>query len=176
MRPSKFYLFLILLTLQLGACSVISKQIRDESEPSVAFKTLVEHADKYVGKTVILGGYILEVENQPDKTLISVLQTPLTFQDYPTSRARSEGKFLVLYKAFLDPEIYKKDIKITVAGRVMGLSVERIETCPIPCLNLESREIYIKREREYDEPSHSGFYDSDDWTSSWGDRYRYCCP
>ena len=176
MRPSKFLLFLILLMLQFSACSVISKQIRDESEPSVAFKTLVEHADKYVGKTVILGGYILEVTNQSNKALISVLQTPLTFQDYPTSRARSEGKFLVLYKAFLDPDIYTKNIKITVAGRVVGLSVEKVETCPSPCLYLESREIYVKRESEYDDRSYSGFHDSDDWTSSWEDRYRYCCP
>jgi outer membrane lipoprotein len=172
MRESKFLLILVLLIVQLSACSIISKEIRDESEPPVAFKTLVARADEYVGKTVILGGYILEVRNLANKTLISVLQTPLSFQDYPTSRARSEGRFLISYKSFLDPDIYKKDNKITVAGTVLGFSNRKIETCPHPCLNLESREIYIKREIEFDYNYTTDAYDFDDWTSSWEKPYR----
>ncbi|MFO7740062.1 MAG: Slp family lipoprotein [Desulfatiglandaceae bacterium] len=167
MRTSNALPILITLMLQLSACSIISKEIRDEAEPPVAFKTLLEHVDTYIGKTVILGGYILEVQNRPGRTLISVLQTPLTFQDYPTSSARSEGNFLVAHEDFLDPRVFKTDSKITLAGRVIGLADEQLETCPNPCLFLESREIYIKREIEYDPNHTTDAYDFDDWTSSW---------
>jgi outer membrane lipoprotein len=154
------------------SCSVISKQVRNEAQPPVALETLVRQADKYAGKTVILGGYILEVENVRGQTLISVLQSPLTFQDYPKSKSQSEGRFLVLHKGSLDPEVYTKDNKLTVAGRVLGLSRDEVDTCPDPCLKLESREIYIKPVIEYDYPSTYDYYDFDDWGSAYQDRYR----
>lgn len=172
MRTWRFLSFLLLLTLHCGACSIISKKTRDNAEPPVAFDTLLEQVDAYVGKTVILGGYILEVKNRTGKTLIAVLQAPLTFQDYPTSRARSQGRFLVSHNEFLDPDVYKPDSKITLAGKVIGLSDEAVEMCPSPCLYLESQEIYIKKEIDYDYNDTTDAYDFDDWTSSWERPYR----
>ncbi len=132
-----------LLALMTVSCAVIPRQIRSESEPSVPFYQLVTEIDRYIGKTVILGGYILEVKNFADETVITVLQTPLSFGDEPKSKDYSEGRFILSHKGFLDPEVYNKDRKITVAGIVNGISVEKVEKTSYSYLKVTSRAIYL---------------------------------
>ena len=131
------------MTLFLGSCSVISQQTRTESIPSIQFKTLLLEKNKFKGNTVILGGYILETQNLADKSLIKVLQVPLGFGEKPKSKDLSEGRFIISQKGFLDPEIYNKDRRITVAGAITGTVVEKIDDYPQPYLKIESREIYL---------------------------------
>ena len=126
-----------------ASCSVISSQVRKEAEPPVAFETLMKEANAYVGRTVIIGGYILATENLADKTIILSLQAPLGFRNEPKSRDKSQGRFIVVHKEFLDPAVYRKDRKITVAGYIVGLTTEDDERCPNTCLNIESREIHL---------------------------------
>ena len=123
-------LLAILITVLTGSCSVISQQIRTESIPSVNFKILLQEPDKHLGDTVILGGYILETKNLTDQSIIRVLQAPLGFGEEPESRDYSEGRFIISQKGFLDPEIYTKDRKITVAGTVVGSVFERVKDVP----------------------------------------------
>ena len=126
-----------------ASCSVISSQVRKEAEPPVAFETLIKEADAYIGRTVIVGGYILSTEKLADKSIILTLQAPLGFRNEPKSRDKSQGRFIVLHKDFLDPEVYGKNRKITVAGYVVRLTTEDDERCPNTCLNIESREIHL---------------------------------
>lgn len=131
------------------SCSVISQQIKEQSMPSMPFRALVQNSAEYRGKTVILGGYILETENKTDETIIKVLQTPLSFGDEPLPKEETEGRFIVSYKGFLDPEVYSKDRRITVAGTIIGLQAEEIGRCPYACLKIEGREIHIWPEYEF---------------------------
>ena len=108
------------------SCTVISKPVRSEAEPPVSFKTLVAQADQFRGRTVILGGYILETRNLASETIIKVLQVPLAVGEEPGLKDSSEGRFLVYHDGFLDPEIYGKDRVITVAGEVIGSGSEEI--------------------------------------------------
>ena len=149
--------WICLIFLSTAACSVISQQVRDESEPPISYRTLLEEADRYTGKNVILGGYILETKNQLGETTIEVLQTPLEFRDEPKAKERSEGRFIVLHKGFLDPEVYSKDRKITVAGTVLGTTIQKVGDHPFPCLQIESREIYIWP--QYDRDYRARYYD-----------------
>ena len=125
------------------SCSVISRQVRSEADPPVPFQTLIRDADKYLGRTVILGGYILEIKNLKSETILKVLQTPLRFGEDPDLKKRSQGRFMVYHKGFLDPEVYGKDEVITVAGRVIGTAVEKIGDEQIKYLKIENREIYL---------------------------------
>ena len=61
-----------LMPFFLMSCSVISQQIRKESMAPVNFKILIQETNKYLGNTVILGGYILETQNLADKSSIKV--------------------------------------------------------------------------------------------------------
>ena len=120
---------------------VISKGIKAEAE-RVSFKTLAQQTDKYKGKTVILGGYIIETQNIAGVANMTVLQTPLGGDEKPVSQTRSEGGFILSYNGHLEPEVYEKGRRATVAGKVTGRA-EKTANCPKPCLKLEYRQIYL---------------------------------
>ena len=146
-------LILCLCTLLLHvSCTVISPQLRKEAAPPVPFKKLLADADRYKGRIVILGGYILETRNLQSETIIKVLQVPLELGEEPGLKDRSEGRFKIYHKGFLDPEIYGRDRAITVAGEVIGSEYEEIDGNRIPYLKLLDREIYLWPEYENQPP------------------------
>jgi len=138
------------------SCTVISEPVRSDAEPHVPFNTLVARADQFKGRTVILGGYILETRNLESETIIKVLQVPMRIGEEPDFKDRSEGRFLVYHRGFLDPEVYSKDRAITVAGEVIGTGTEEMSDSPILYLKLKYREIYLWP----DYPTHSYPYHS----------------
>jgi len=165
MQHLKVLCILVFATATVS-CSVISNDIRAEAEPRVAFRTLLENPDAYRGKTVILGGYILDIRVRDGQNLLKVLQTPLIMRDEPGVRSDSEGRFCLVHRGFLEPEIYQAGRKITVAGTVMGM-----DTGPHgPCLTLEVREIYMWYVNPYrDLP----YYPYDEWDYPFFPRRRF---
>ncbi|UCF94678.1 MAG: Slp family lipoprotein [Desulfobacterales bacterium] len=151
-------ILLALMTLLTTSCSVVSQQIRSEAEPRIPFETLVREADRNQGRTVILGGYILETQNRDQTTEIKVLQAPLRFNDEPDSRDYSEGRFIIAHNGFLDPEIYKKDRKITVAGTVSGSSIEKVGNRQLEYLRIQDREIHLWPEYEHRYPYYDPYW------------------
>ncbi|MCJ7830052.1 MAG: Slp family lipoprotein, partial [Desulfobacterales bacterium] len=79
----------------------------------------------------------------------------------------SEGRFQVVYSGFLDPEVYRKDRRVTVAGTLLGCEVQRTGDCPHPLLRVAGREIYLWPEYEYRAPSPYPYYDP------WYSPFRY---
>lgn len=153
--------FLILfLFFSMISCSVVSSEIRKEAGPPVSFRTLLKEAESRVGKTVILGGYIQDTLNLDGTTLIEVLQAPLTFRDVPKSREYSQGSFVVLSRGVVERNRLLNGRAITVAGKVLGLSKEKRENCPPPCLNIQAQEIHLGP--EYDPGRPSGYAPTDD--------------
>ena len=148
MQILRILLFSLVAIMLPISCTVISEPVRSEAEPPLPFKTLVAQADQYRGRTVILGGYILETRNLESETIINVLQVPLRIGEEPDFKDRSEGRFLVYQQGFLDPEIYAKDRVITVAGEVIGSDSEEIGGNRIQYLKIKSREIYLWPEYE----------------------------
>ena len=139
----------------LTACApAISKQFREQATPPVSFSELLSDPNAYEGRKVILGGYILEVKNESDASLLTILQAPLDFQNRPHSRDKSRGRFLVRTDKFMDPEIYKKNRKLTVGGRVAGELEQplgdRMYRYPV----IEVEELYLLAEetRQYQVP------------------------
>jgi outer membrane lipoprotein len=140
------------LSTFLAACSVISKDIKSQALPPMSFQTLLQHAAEYSGKTVILGGYIIDVQNLNAQTMMKVLQVPLKFGEEPDVKTKSEGRFIVVYDGFLDPEIYAKNSAVTVAGAILGTMVEDVGDQPITYLKIQSREVYLWPEYEKNLP------------------------
>ena len=87
---------------------------------------------------------------------MKVLQAPLGFDDTPKSKELSEGRFIIYHKGFLDPEVYSKDRRITIAGRIAGSGMENIDNYAHRYLKIESREIYLWSDQEpyYPAPYH----------------------
>jgi outer membrane lipoprotein len=149
---------IVSLLILTASCSVISSRLREQALPEMPFPELLQNAEQYRGRTVILGGYIIETQNQPDQTVIKVLQTPLTFGEEPGEKDDSQGRFLVVHEGFLDPEVYKKDRIVTVAGTILGLESEDIGMCPYACLKIKSLQIHLWPEYDYRYPYYSPYY------------------
>jgi outer membrane lipoprotein len=148
---------LILTVLFIVSCSVISKPVRDESVTPTHFRTLLLEADKHIGATIIIGGYILETKNSVEESTLVILQSPLGFGQEVKKKDHSEGRFIVVHKGFLEPEVYSKDRKITVAGVVIGSVTMKIDGFPHPHLKIRSREIFLWPEKQY--PYYNHYYD-----------------
>ncbi len=126
----RFYVYGVaaaLLLLFTGGCApVISQKVLDTVDRSVSFSDLKENPDLYKGKRVLLGGTIVEVRNLEDRTVVEVLEQPLSGSLRPVNRERSGGRFLVTYSGFKDPAVYSSGRAITVVGTVEGKEKGRI--------------------------------------------------
>ena len=119
------FLFRILLIsgfLFLSGCAhVISKNLRAEADPALSFSRVLQNPEAFKGKTVIWGGEVVETTNQKDgSTLIEVLERRLDRQGEPDEASPSQGRFLVQSQDYLDPYVYRRGRKVTVAGVILG--------------------------------------------------------
>jgi len=117
--------FVLALMVSLSACSVVSKNVREQAA-DLPFSALTQNPQAYSGQTVILGGYVACVANLPKQSRVMVLHAPLDFQDRPKAREKSQGRFMVVTDDFLDPMVYEKGRRITVAGTVTGQTTEKV--------------------------------------------------
>lgn len=126
----------------LGGCTVMSEQVKEEALPPIEFKVLIEDAQKFKGDTVIVGGYVISVENKSDHTRIVAVQSPLGVGERPKAKDLSQGRLVLVHKDFIDPEVYTKDRKITVGGKISGSSAMASQA-PFPYLELEVKDIHL---------------------------------
>ncbi len=69
---------------------------------------------------MIWGREIVETINLKDgTTLIVVLQRPLDWLEEPKIQ-RSEGRFIILVGGYVDPYVFGRGRRITVAGEILG--------------------------------------------------------
>lgn len=143
----------LMILMLLCSCSVISRPMKKEAGAKIDFNQLVKYTDGYLGQTIILGGYVIEVKNNEETTLITVLQAPLDVSDSPLSRDKSQGRFIVSVDGFLDPAVYEKDRSITVAGIVQPSIHRNIGTKQVKYITIKSREIFLhaKKTLVYDD-------------------------
>jgi len=128
---------------------------------------------------VILGGYILEVQNVPVGSVVTLLQAPLDFENKPKSRDLSEGRFVVTTDRFLDPEVYVKDRQLTVGGRISRVREETVGGTTYRYPVIEAQEFHLWPKGVYAPypPPYYPFYDPwyDPWYP-WGYRYPWGYP
>lgn len=122
MKTGRVSALLIFCVLALSACAhVVSPGLREEARNSPAFPSVLGNPSAYVGATVIWGGVIVDTRNRKDGgTTLTILETPLDDGEMPAAREYSRGRFLAVTPLYLDPAIYRRGIRITVAGKVVG--------------------------------------------------------
>jgi outer membrane lipoprotein len=172
---SAFRLLGIALAL-LGAvsCAVTSKAIRKEAGQPLPFPLLAQNPMAYAGRTVILGGYLIDVLNENNVTRLLVLQSPLGGGEEPGDRDASEGRFMVVYPGFLDPAVFEKNRRVTVAGTVTGSTTETVDGLAYAYPTLTLREIHMWEDEVYPRPYPPAYYDPFYYGPRWPYRpYRY---
>jgi outer membrane lipoprotein len=162
--------FLFSVFCSCASREVISKEVKAEAE-RVSFKNLAQETDRYKDKTVILGGYIIETKNIGGVANMTVLQAPLNRDEQPVTHSRSEGGFVLSYNGHLEPEVYERGRRTTVAGKVAGRVDQGAPNCPKPCLKLEYRQIYLWP--MYDSPSYLSYDENSNRPFGWIDPRPY---
>ncbi len=156
---SAFIVFLV--ALGLASCAAtISRQLQKQANTTVSFAELLREPNAYQGQMMILGGYILETNNEPGGSLITVLQAPLGFQHEPKSKDLSQGRFMVKTAEFLDPELYDKGRKVTVGGRVEGAETRPLDNDVYQYPVIGAEELYLwPKLKPYPAPYDPYWYD-----------------
>lgn len=139
----KIYLSVGLSAVLLMACSIMPQRIEETALPQMPLPKLIQRAEKFLGRTVILGGYVLEVNNLENQTRIIAIQAPLDFGQMPTNKDLSQGRLILIYSGFLDPEVYRKNRKITVAGNLMGSSETQSSDTSYPYIQLQVTHLHL---------------------------------
>lgn len=142
MVTKRWCLSLVIL-LVTGCGPVISQEVLKDVDKGVPFQAILQNPDNFKGKTVILGGKIIETTPLEGKTRVTVLQYPLGFRDKPSVDSGSEGRFIVEATGFLDPVVYSTGRQVTVAGMVDGKEVLPLGEISYTYPVVVSREIYL---------------------------------
>jgi outer membrane lipoprotein len=155
--------------LGIGCASrPIAKVYRQQAAAEdVTFPMVLKNPDAYNGYVVLWGGTILHIKNLKDSAHITVLETPLHGSERPRSRSYSQGRFIARSEKLLDPEVYRRGEKITVAGVVSGKEVQPLgeTTYTYPVIEVKQIVLWQRHYYRYAYP-----YDwwGPDWDYWWG--------
>jgi len=123
---------------------VISKNVRAEVDPTLSFRQVLQDPDAFRGKTVLWGGEIVQTTNQKDgSTLIEILERHLGRQGEPDETSPSEGRFQVLSEEYMDPYVYRRGRKITVAGEILGEKIKPLGEMDYRYPLISIKQIYL---------------------------------
>lgn len=142
MKAKKWFLSSAIL-LVMGCAPVISQEVLKDVDRGVPFQAVLQNPDNFKGKTVILGGKIIETTPLEGKTRVTVLQYPLGFRDKPSADSGSGGRFIVESPGFLDPVVYSAGRQVTAAGTVDGKEVLPLGEINYTYPVVLSRELYL---------------------------------
>lgn len=111
----------LLLGLLLGGCvTAFPEETLRSVNRAITVSALRAAPGAHLNERVILGGEILATRPTVGQTEIEVLARRLRSDDGPERGDRSEGRFLVRTREFLDPAVYAPGRRVTVVGTVVG--------------------------------------------------------
>jgi len=131
------------ILLLVSCAHVVPESVRKNVDTHITAEMLFKNPKKYIGKTVMLGGEILQTTNVKNATLVEVLQRPLDSLGRPQYEELSKGRFMVKYNGFLDPAVYKKGRLVTVVGTVEGTVSGKIGQMVYEYPLLTSKHLYL---------------------------------
>jgi starvation-inducible outer membrane lipoprotein len=132
-RWSMCFTMAITMTVILWGCANVPRHYVRMAEPDTTLTTLVTHPEMYRGKVVLLGGTIVEEEENEEYLWLHVKNRPLD-QDYiphhPVDMDGPEGgSYWVMVTKQQFPRQYRQWARMTVVGRVTD--IQRLETEPV---------------------------------------------
>ncbi len=138
---------LVIITAFLASCAhVISEEVRTRADSGIVMQELFTNPEAFRGKTVILGGTVIQSRNTPDGTYVEVLQKPLDSRGRPEDTDFSYGRFIVLSSGYLDSAVFAKGRELTVAGEIIGKKVIPLDDILYTYPLLKSIEIHLSEQ------------------------------
>jgi outer membrane lipoprotein len=148
--------YIAVIFLVLNACSNLPPAIEDPPAFDLGYLEAITNMGKYKNAPVRWGGTIVEVENEATYSAIQVLSYPLASYGRPDLDATSQGRFVMKSAEFLDPAVFTKNTRITVAGILEGDTERKVgnKTLRIPLVGV--KHIHLWPEDYYD-PYYGGY-------------------
>lgn len=114
------------ILLVSGCAGGISSQARSQVTHKGPFSPIRQDPESYANAIVHTGGKVIDLVVKEGVSELTVLHLPLDWQGRPKDEDRSEGRYLLRTKQFLDPAVYKKDALLSQVGRVTGIETRTI--------------------------------------------------
>lgn len=171
------------LFLLLGGCAhVLSREALLDVDPGVDFAQVKANPDAHKGKTLLLGGLIIDTRLSREGTTLEVLRYTLDRWGEPQAADEAAGRFLARTGRFLDPELYTPGLLITLTGIVEGVETRSLQNYDYVYPVFRIAEAYVWS-RRYGPAYPYGYYDpySPWWPYRpypyyWGDPFWYHDP
>ena len=124
-RWSACFTMAITMTVVLWGCANVPRHYVRMAEPGTTLTALTAHPEMYRGKVVLLGGTIIEEEENEQDLWLHVINRPLD-QDYIPHRPANmngpeAGSYWVVVAKQQFPRQYRQWARMTVVGRVTGM-------------------------------------------------------
>ena len=109
-------LSLMALLVMLAGCASMQET---EDRQTLTFLQVKAAPDSFQGQPAVFGGKVLTARRQKDGTKIEILQLPLDRSMRPGyDLTQSQGRFIAIYREFLDPATIPPGTRVTVTGQV----------------------------------------------------------
>jgi outer membrane lipoprotein len=126
------------------AATPFPEELTRSVDRRITLKELRADPGPHVGARVILGGDIVATVPKPGETEIEVLSRRLGRGGVPERGDRTDGRFLVRAREFLDPAVYARGRRFTVLGTVAGREERRVGELPYsyPVISAERTKLW----------------------------------
>lgn len=142
----------------------IPETLQNQIDPALTFSQVIHHPESYQGKMLVLGGEVLSAKRLVEGTRLEVLQLPLDdYQQPVATRTDSQGRFIAVEKAFLDPAMFPPNTQVTIVGEVTGREAAKLDD-----MDYQYPTVVIKNLHIWKEPSHAQERNSGPWYSIFG--------
>lgn len=122
------HIMLVAAIFVLAGCGpVLSKDTLGRVDRTLTLEEVIKNPDAYAGRTIVLGGTILAVENLQSRTVAEVIEQEMNSQLKPVRPESSAGRFLIEFDGFKDPALYNRGRRITVAGTITGVEKRMLD-------------------------------------------------
>lgn len=137
-----------------GCMRAISKELRAQVQENIDLVQVREDPSNFMGKMVIWGGVIVETKNLKEGTLVEIVQKPISVEQRPRNIDQSGGRYLALYKGYLNAAIYSAGRDVTVAGRLKEMKTKPLGEIEYSYPVISAEEVYLwppRTEKKYPE-------------------------
>ena len=159
-RKHLIWCLVLVLVSAVGCASSpveIPEMLQNQIDPTLTFSQVIQHPGTYQGKMLMLGGEVLSARRLAEGTRLEVLQLPLDEYQRPVAtRTDSQGRFMAMEKAFLDPAMFSGNTQVTLVGEVTGTVSAKLDEMDYQFPAVVIRYLYVWKDPALIQASHSG--------------------
>ncbi len=161
MHTHMFGLLLSVLLLFGAGCAsgpdVVPESFKEVIDPALTFPEILEDPTVHQGSVVLLGGEVLSAKRLANGTRLEILHLPLDDSQEPVlDRTTSEGRFLALESAFLDPATLPASTRVTLVGEISGVTSANLDEMEYRYPTLQVKHLHVWPEAEINQPASPG--------------------